>query len=158
MAFDWSLLTKDAMAAVASSVPTAVPNGIYSAAELARISWEVPDGYPYVVVHQGAAPEGDWGITNDAFEPLLDFYVIVADTQAQGADPAAALNTIPAHLEAIKNALRAASFASSQGTLLSFPEIDWGPLLDVNAILLGKNVPVLGGKLSARFTCGETAS
>lgn len=146
------------MAALATALPAAVPNGIYSAQELARISWEVPEGYPYLVLHQGAAPVADWGIANDAFEPVLDIYLIVAETLEQGADPAAALNTISASLEAIKNGLRDATFALSQATLLEFPEIDWGPLLDVNALLLAKNVPVIGGRLSARFTCGETSS
>jgi hypothetical protein len=158
VAFNWALLKTDVMAAIATALPAAVPNGIYSSQETARMSWEIPDGYPYVIVHQGPAPAGDWGLTNDAFEPLLDIYLIVSETEAQGQDPVAAINTIPASLETIKNGLRAATFTNSQATLLEFPEIDWGPLLDVNAILLGKNVPVLGGKLACLFTCGETAS
>lgn len=146
------------MLALRLGMPTAVPGGIYSANSVHRISWEAIDAYPYLVLHQGVAPLGDWGITNDAFEPVLDVYLIVSETEEQEQDAAAAEHLIPAGLEAIKNALRAATFTLSQATLIEFPEIDWGPLLDVNAILLGKNVPVLGGKLSARFTCGETAS
>jgi hypothetical protein len=158
MAYDWLAFRADAMTALRVGMPTAVPGGLYTSQALARTSWEVPTAYPYLVLHQGVAPAGDWGITNDAFEPVVDVYLIVAETVAQEQDPDSAENQIHEGLEAIKNAMRAATFTNSQASLLEVSEIDWGPLLDVNAILLGKNVPVLGGRISFRFTLGETAS
>lgn len=118
----------------------------------------MPEEYPYLVLHHGLTPSGDWGITNDAFEPTLDVYVIIAETELQEQDADAAEHLIFEHLMAIKDAMRDATFATSQASLLEISEIDAGPLLDVNTIFLGKNVPVLGGRIAFRFTLGETAS
>lgn len=104
-----------------------------------------------------SVPLADWGITNDAFEPIVQFHYITAETQAQGADPLAAANVLRSKLEALKNGLRAASFTNSQATLLDFPQMDFSGLNAVNLILLAKNVPVGGGSLAARFSLGERA-
>lgn len=158
MAYAWGAFITDFTAVVATALPEVLPNRIWSYEEIARTSWDIPDGYPYLVWIIGAAPMADWGITNDAFEPVVIFHYISAETQAQGADPLAAANVIRAKLEALKNGLRAASFANSQATLLDFPQMDFSGLNAVNLILLAKNVPVGGGSLAARFSLGESAS
>ena len=157
MAYDWSDLIRETMAVVAATWTDVVPNGIFLYQEIARVSWEVPDGYPYAVLHMRAASTGEWGLGNVAFEPVIEFHYITSETEAQGADPLAALNIIPAKLEALKSALYDAAHTDSQATLLEIEEIDWSGTSAVNSILLGKNVPVGGGMLAARYVCGESA-
>jgi hypothetical protein len=158
MPYPWSTFVTDFTAVVAATLPETVANGIYAFEEIARISWEVPPAMPYLVWMLAGAPEGDWGLANDAFEPVVQFHYLLAETEAQGADPLASRNVIRARLEALKNGLRAATFANSQAILLGFPMVDFSGLNAVNFILLGKNVPAGGGMLAARFTLGETAS
>lgn len=155
MAYDWLGFKTAVMTAIAGAYAAAIPNGIYTSQATARMSWESVPGYPYVVVHMDEMPDGEWGITNDAFEPPVDVYVIVAETEAQDQDPTAAENRIPAALEAIKNGMRAYPFTTA--TLLRIEQMHFGPRLDVNEVVLGKNVPVLGGRIRFRFTLGETS-
>lgn len=157
MAYNWANLLREVMAVVATTWTDVVPNGIYLYQEIARISWEAPDAYPYAVVHLRAADTGEWGLGNVAFEPVIDFHYIMAETQAQGADPLAALNIIPAKLEALKSALYDAPHTDSQATLLDIEAMDWSGESAVNSLLLAKNVPVGGGLLSVRYVCGESA-
>ena len=158
MAYSWATFHREFVAAMGAAVPAVVPNGIFMFREISRISWEVPAGYPYIVLHRPRAPAADWGIANDAFEPQVQVHYIAAETLEQGDDPASAENVTTAALEAIKNGVRAATFPLSQATLLEVSEIDFSGANAVNLILLAKNVPASGGMISFRFTLGETSS
>jgi hypothetical protein len=148
MAFNWSALTTEIQGVIQATWSDCVE--VLTAAQANRRSYETI-GRPFAIVMVSNAEEGDWGLANAAWEVRIDFHYIRTLDAAQTCYAA-----VQNKLEALKSALFAASYATSGATLLTV-EIDFSSHHFANELFEAKNAPLVGGRLSANFVCGETA-
>jgi hypothetical protein len=104
---------------------------------------------PFAIVDRGRAEDADWGLANISFEREFQAMYCMGWDDAD-------IDLIEQKVEALKNAMLAATFSSSQATLLTVEE-DCSAENPANLIALGQNFQLIGGTLFCRFAFGETA-
>lgn len=148
MAYDHSTLRRTVRDTVKSALPDLTI--ILEVGQAERRNF-ASVGVPFAVVIRGRAQSADWGIGNLAYERQFDV-LLCYDWQDSEID------TMEERLEQLKSALFVADYSGSGATLLSEPEIDITAENPANAIILSKNLQLVGGTLSLRYVCGETAT
>jgi hypothetical protein len=106
---------------------------------------------PFAVMARGRSESADWGIGNLAYERTIGILYVCAWDDSD-------IDVVEQKLELLKSALFTASYAGSGATLLSEPELDVTPENPANGIILSKNLQIMGGTLTMRYVCGETAT
>jgi len=106
---------------------------------------------PFAVMARGKAESADWGIANLAYERSISILYVCAWDDSD-------IDVVETRLELLKSALFAASYPLSGATLLSEPELDVTAENPANQIVLSKNLQIMGGTLTVRYVCGETAT
>lgn len=146
MAYSWAALVDD-IEDIVNATWTDV-TAILEVHQSERRSWETIT-LPFAVLVVGAADEGQWGVTNIAYECPIAVWYFSKYSEA-------ALALVRTKLEALKSALIPAVYAASSATPLEV-SIDFSTTNEANQIALTKNVPLIGGAVTIRYVCGETA-
>lgn len=148
MSYDHSILRKSVRDVINATLPEL--DIVLDAQQSERRNF-ASVGVPFCVVMRGRAQSADWGMANLSYERAFDILLCY-----EWADPE--IDAMEMRLERLKSALFVADYSASGATLLSEPEIDTTPENPANQIILSKNLQLVGGTLSVRYVCGETAS
>ena len=144
MAYPWSSFFSENRDVIKATWSGIEDNGIFEYDQVARMVWEDLET-PYAVMDIASMDAADWGIGNEAYEVTVAYHYITRES----------MSVVRAKIEALKNALWAATFTTSQATLLETGQ-DWSGANPMNQIFLAKNIPFRGGILVGRFVLGET--
>jgi hypothetical protein len=145
MAFNYATLHSEIAAIVEAQWPEVVANGIYLEDELKRKS-QGRFTFPFAAIVTRAGEEQDWGLVNTVVGVTAEIHYLRKDE--------AGLATLWTKLEALKNAMLAATFTSA--ALLSIAGPDWSGQAPEMALAYDRELPLEGGYLTCNFIAGET--
>ena len=135
--------------AVGAAWADVLANGIYHAADVARIPFDEKadrSELPIAILDFDMRPS-DWGAGNDTEEGTVTVYRVYRGEN--DSDLAAAISKC----ETLRNQLWPNGLTTGQ--LLEFPAISWSMALEVNRYLLLSNRPFYAVAVIARVTVGE---
>lgn len=145
--YDFDAFLLEANGVVKATWGEVVPNGIWEMDRVIRQSWEARV-FPFAVFEVPNLEPSDYGVTNETY-----FFEYVVHYVAK--EGPTAMSIIRQKLEALKSALWATTFTTSQATMLETSQ-DWGRFNELNVIWYERNINALAGSLRTRFTAGTT--
>ena len=138
---------EDMIEVVGDIWPEVIPNGIWELDQIVRRAF-VFRGFPYAVIDTPRMVPADWGITNEAYQVLVETHYIALEEGTPGTPTG--LSVLKVKLPLLANRLLRAAFRNGV-TLLTEPEIDWSGTHPANVFFYEKDQPFRGGVVGAPF-------